>query len=158
MPIVFNFGYLIQFGICCPISFVFMLILVIFSRITNSISLVYLFYVKSINISKGLTVYNKTQFILVFIGFFSNIGIIFYTKNDSQKDYSIIYKLLMFIIIQNGIIIIYSIFNYDSLPFWFRYREIIKLRYLKKFGVAQRNKENKINEKFNNNIINQINI
>ena len=158
MPIIFNFGYLIQFGICCPISFVFMLILVIFSRITNSISMVYLFYVKSINISKGLTVYNKTQFILVFIGFFSNIGIIFYTKNNSDKDYSIIYKLLIFIIIQNGIIIIYSIFHFDNLPFWFRYKEIIKLRYLKKFGVVQRTKENKINEKLTNNIISQINI
>ena len=58
------------------------------------------------NICKGLTVYNKTQFVLVFIGIFSNIGIIFYTKNNSEKDFSLIYKLLMFIIIQNGVIII----------------------------------------------------
>ena len=27
IPIIFNFGYIIQFGICCPISFFFMLIL-----------------------------------------------------------------------------------------------------------------------------------
>ena len=154
MPIIFNFGYVIQFGICCPISFVFMLILVLFSRITNSISMVYLFYVKSINICKGLTVYNKTQFILVFVGIFSNIGIIFYTKNNSEKDFTIIYKLLMLIIIQNGILMIYSFFHFERLPFWFRYREIIKLRYLKKFGVAQSNKDKK---KDNDNIQNKIN-
>ena len=152
MPIIFNFGYVIQFGICCPISFLFMLILVLLSRITNSISMVYLFYVKSMNICKGLTVYNKTQFVLVFIGIFSNIGIIFYTKNNSEKDFSLIYKLLMFIIIQNGVIIIYWIFHFNRLPFWFRYREIIKLRYLKKYGVAIGNKENKRNDNIDNKI------
>ena len=154
MPIIFNFGYVIQFGICCPISFIFMLILVLLSRITNSISMVYLLYVKSINICKGLSVYNKTQFILVFIGIFSNIGIIFYTKNNSEKDFTIIYKLLMLIIIQNGILIFYSIFHFNRLPFWFRYREKIKFRYLQKFGVIQNNrekkKENEFNEKINN--------
>ena len=154
MPIIFNFGYVIQFGICCPISFLFMLILILLSRITNSISMIYLFYVKSIKISKGLTVYNKTQFVLVFVGIFSNIGIIFYTKNNSEKDFSLLYKLLMLIIIQNGVIVIYWIFHFNRLPFWFRYREIIKLRYLKKFGVVQGNKENKKNDglinKFNN--------
>ena len=146
LPIIFNFGYVIQFGICCPISFVFLLILVLFSRIANSISMIYLFYVKSINISKGLTIYNQTQFILIFVGFFSNIGIIFYTKNNTENDFSFIYKLLIFIIIQNGILIIYSIFHFDNLPFWFRYRESIKLRYLKKFGVAQTSKNDKVVE------------
>ena len=145
IPIIFDFGYIIQFGTCCPISFIFLFILVILYRITNSISMVYLFYVKSINISKGLTIYNKTQFALVFIGIFSNIGIIFYTNNNSLKQFSIITKLLMFIIIQNGIIIIYFVFNFESLPFWFKYRENIKLRYLKRFGVVQATKEKKDN-------------
>ena len=157
IPIIFNFGYVIQFGICCPISFFFMLILVLLSRITNSISMVNLFYVKSISICKGLTVYNKMQFILVFIGIFSNIIIIFYTKNNSEKNLTINYKLLMFIIIQNGILIIYSIYQLQSLPFWFRYREIVKLRYLKKFGVVQNNKETENIEKINNSILNEIN-
>ena len=146
LPIIFNFGYVIQFGICCPISFVFLLILVLFSRIANSISMIYLYFIKSINISKGLTIYNQTQFILIFVGFFSNIGIIFYTKNNTENDFSFMYKLLIFIIIQNGIIIIYSIIHFENLPFWFRYRESIKLRYLKKFGVVQSNKNDKVVE------------
>jgi hypothetical protein len=150
IPIIFNFGYAIQFGICCPISFVFLLILVLLSRITNSISMIYLFYVKTMNISRGLTVYNRTQFLLVFIGIFSNIGIVFYTKNNSQEEFSLIYKLIMVIIIQNGILIIYSVFQIDNLPFWFRYKDNIKLRYLKKFGVIQNTKYNKINDELEN--------
>ena len=147
MPIIFSFGYIIQFGICCPISFTFMLILVLFSRITNGISMIYLFYVKTIHISKGLTVYNKTQFLLVFVGIFSNLGILFYTKNNSDKDFSLISKLFITLFIQNGILIIYFIFNVDRLPFWFRYKENIILKYLKKFGVAKYDKKNKIDNK-----------
>jgi len=159
IPIIFNFGYVIQFGICCPISFVFLLILVLLSRITNSISMIYLLYVKTMNISRGLTVYNRTQFLLVFIGIFSNIGIVFYTKNNSQEEFSLIYKLIMVIIIQNGILIIYSVFQIDNLPFWFRYKDNIKLRYLKKFGVIQNTKYNKINDELENlNIENEDNI
>ena len=151
LPVIFNFGYVIQFGICCPISFVFLLILVLFSRIANSISMIYLFYVKSINICKGLTIYNQTQFILIFVGFFSNLGIIFYTKNNTENDFSLIYKLFIFIIIQNGIIVIYSVLHFDNLPFWFRYKENIKLKYLKKFGVAQSSKNDKVVEVFDKN-------
>ena len=159
IPIIFNFGYVIQFGICCPISFVFLLILVLLSRITNSISMIYLLYVKTMNISRGLTVYNRTQFLLVFIGIFSNIGIVFYTKNNSQEEFSLIYKLMMVIIIQNGILIIYSVFQIDNLPFWFRYKDNIKLRYLKKFGVIQNTKYNKINDELENlNLENENNI
>ena len=145
LPIIFDFGYIIQFGTCCPISFDFMLILIILNRIINGISMLYLFYVKTINICKGLNIYNKTIFALVFIGIISNMGIIFYTNNNSEKQFSIINKLLMFIIIQNGIIIFYFIFNFENLPFWFKYRENIKLRYLKRFGIVQANKENKDN-------------
>jgi hypothetical protein len=44
IPVIFNFGYVIQFGICCPISFFFMLILIIFIRLTNAISMIYVYY------------------------------------------------------------------------------------------------------------------
>ena len=121
--------------------------------------MIYLLYVKTMNISRGLTVYNRTQFLLVFIGIFSNIGIVFYTKNNSQEEFSLIYKLIMVIIIQNGILIIYSVFQIDNLPFWFRYKDNIKLRYLKKFGVIQNTKYNKINDELENlNIENEDNI
>ena len=134
IPIIFNFGYIIQFGICCPISFFFMLILIIFIRLTNAISMIYLYYVKTLSRSKGFLVYNNAQYLFVFIGIFSNLCLLFYTKNSST-EIKLIYKLGIIVLIQNGVIIICNIIRFKSLPFWFRYRKMIKLRYLKKFGV-----------------------
>ena len=148
IPIIFNFGYVIQFGICCPISFLFMLILIIFIRLTDAISMIYVYYVKTLSISKGLLVYNKTQQLFMFIGIFSNLSLLFYTRNP-VSDLKLIYKLIIIAVIQNGVIIICNIIRFKSLPFWFRYRKIIKLKYLKKFGVIQ-NKNNCDNNKDNN--------
>jgi hypothetical protein len=145
IPIIFNFGYVIQFGICCQISFFFMLILIIFIRLTNAISMIYVYYVKTLSISKGLLVYNNTQYLLVFAGMFSNLCLLFYTKN-SESQFNILYKLIIIVLIQNGIVIICNIIRFKSLPFWFRYRKIIKLKYLKKFGVIQnKNDKNRSN-------------
>ena len=71
---------------------------------------------------------------------FSNLCLLFYTKN-SESQFNILYKLIIIVLIQNGIVIICNIIRFKSLPFWFRYRKIIKLKYLKKFGVIQ-NKNN----------------
>ena len=105
-----------------------MLILIIFIRLTDAISMIYVYYVKTLSISKGLLVYNKTQQLFMFIGIFSNLSLLFYTRNPVSD-----LKLIRF----------------KSLPFWFRYRKIIKLKYLKKFGVIQ-NKNNCDNNKDNN--------
>ena len=80
MPVIFHFGYVMQFGICYPISFLFLLIFTMFCRIAYSISLIYLFYVKTFEASKGLRYYNKMQNTIIYIGLFTNIGIICYTK------------------------------------------------------------------------------
>ena len=153
LPIIFNFGYAIQFGICCPISFFFMLILIIFLRLTNAISMIYVYYVKILGTSKGFLVYNNTQQLFVFVGLFSNLCILFYTKN-SAIELKLLYKLIIIIIIQNGVLIICNIIRFKSLPFWFRYRKIIKLKYLKKFGVIH----NKTSKNKAKGIINNDNI
>ena len=153
IPIIFNFGYVIQFGICCPISFLFVLILIISIRLTDAISMIYVYYVKTLNISKGLLVYNKTQHLLVFAGLFSNLCILFYTKN-SASELKLIYKLILIVLVQNGVVVICNIIRFKSLPFWFRYRKIIKLEYLKKFGVI-RNRSNNTTDKNNKNYIDE---
>ena len=49
--------------------------------------------------------------------------------------------------------VICNIIRFKSLPFWFRYRKIIKLKYLKNLGVIHK----KTAVKKNNNIINNDN-
>ena len=49
--------------------------------------------------------------------------------------------------------VICNIIRFKSLPFWFRYRKIIKLKYLKNFGVIH----NKTSSQKNIDIINNDN-
>ena len=148
IPVIFDFGYVIQFGACYPLSFIFLLILVILCRIADAISMILLYYVKTIEVSKGLKKYNNIQYIMLFIGIFTNIGIICYTKGKEFLEFNIIYSLALIIIIEDGILLIFKTFKYEHLPFWFRYKENIQLKYLKKFGVAHRNKLDKFNDAF----------
>ena len=129
-----------------------MLILIIFIRLTKAISMIYIYYVKTISIFKGFEVYNNTQHLFVFIGLFSNLCILLYTKKSSN-EIKVIYKLIIIFLAQNSVMVICNIIRFKSLPFWFRYRKIIKLKYLKNLGVIH----NKTAVKKNNNIINNDN-
>ena len=120
----------------------------ILCRIADAISMILLYYVKTIEVSKGLKKYNNIQYIMLFIGIFTNIGIICYTKGKEFLEFNIIYSLALIIIIEDGILLIFKTFKYEHLPFWFRYKENIQLKYLKKFGVAHRNKLDKFNDAF----------
>lgn len=148
VPVIYDFGYVIQFGACYPIAFLFLIILVILCRIVDAISMIILYYVKTIEVSKGLKKYNRMQNILLYIGIFTNLGIICYTKGKEFLDFNIIYSLTLVIAIENGILLIFKTFNFAHLPFWFRYKDNIQLKYLKKFGVAYRNKIDKFNDAF----------
>ena len=146
LPIIFHFGYVIQFGACIPISFLFLSFLVIFSRIADALSMVYIFYVKTIEASKGLKGYNRMQTRMLFIGIFTNICIIFYTKGNSFLEKDEINALIITILVENVIFVIFKLFDFVHFPFWFRYKDNIKLRYLKKFGVSLRDKSGKFKD------------
>ena len=146
LPIIFHFGYVIQFGACFPISFLFLFILVIFCRIADAFSMVELFYVKAIEASKGLKGYNRMQTRMLFIGIFTNIGVIFFTKGKSFLEKDMINALFTTLLVENIIFLVFKTFNIVHFPFWFRYKDNIKLNYLKKFGVIPRNKKEKYND------------
>ncbi len=148
IPIIFNFGYIMQFGVCCPISFVFMLIFILFTRLANGINMIYLKYVKTMSESKGIGIFNKMQSLIIFVSLFTNIGLILYTHNygnDFLNDKS---KFIYFILIENSILLFLKIFKTSSEPFWYRYRDNIELRYLKRYGVRQKNLKERYKENF----------
>jgi hypothetical protein len=136
--ILYNFGYIMQFGVCCPISFSFMFFNILITRIINSIRMSQLLYVKSMNESKGIIIF-KIQKILVFIGFFTNFGIMAYTNEDSRKFFGSSNKLFFyFVVFENFILLNMKLFNFKREPSWFRYRFEIELKYLNKFGIRQK--------------------
>ena len=146
LPVIFHFGYAIQFGACFPISFLLLFFLVIFCRIADALYMISIYYVKTIEASKGLKAYNRMQTRMVFIGIFTNMGIIYFTKAKTFFEKDIINALIIIILVENIIFIVFKTFDFEHFPFWFRYKDNIKLRYLKKFGVAQSYKGDKYNK------------
>lgn len=143
LPIVFNFGYVLQFGACCPLSFVFMLGLTVCIRMANSLSMGHLLYVKVMSDSKGIGVYNRMQGFISFMGLFTNLFIIFYTNNNfvplvTGK------KLLYFVIVENFVFLVLKLGYIDQKPFWFDFRSGVEVRYLQRYGLRQKN----VREKF----------
>ena len=159
MPIIFNFGYVIQFGVCSKISFAFMFLLTIFLRLATGFTMKYLVYVKSLNESKGIDIFNKVQEIMAFLGIISNLCIIFYT-NKHFIPLKRSKKLILLIITENIIFLILKLINYVRVPNWFEFKNKVEVKYLKKYGIRSKsignvlkNKEEKkideINEKEN---------
>ena len=130
-------GYIIQFGASAPMSFFLILITLIFNRIILGISLKIVFYAQVFEESIGLYKMKKCIKIIIYIGILSNLCSIFYT-NDYFDSLSNGRKLIYIAITENIVLIIIKVFNYDSLPKWFYFKDKIDLTYLRKFGIREK--------------------
>ena len=146
LPVIFNFGYIVQFGVTSKISFLFMFLLSIFFRILTGFNLKYLLYLKSLYESNGIGIFNRVQKIMAFLAIISNLGIIFY----SNKDFNLIRrseKFFYFLIYENIIIAVLKLMKISYYPNWYEYKSEIEIKYLKKYAIRGKNiKEKKINK------------
>ena len=131
------FGYIIQFGSSAPMSFVLILITIIFNRIILSISLKAIYFAQNFEESIGLNRMKKVLKILSYIGILTNLCCIFYTNNYFDS-FSHGRKLIYIAITENFVLIIIKLFNYDSLPKWFYYKDKIDFTYFRKFGIREK--------------------
>ena len=147
---VLYFGYIIQFGASSPICFILILLTIIVNRIVLGISLKSVFFAQVYEESVGLHTMKKLLKIIIYIGILSNLCSIFYT-NDYFDSLSNGRKLIFIALTQNIVLIIIKIFDYDSLPKWFYFKDKIDLSYLRKFGIREKRfdtlKDNIKNEK-----------
>ena len=134
---VLYFGYVIQFGVSAPMSFLFVLLTLILNRIILGISLKIIFYAQVFEESVGLHQMKKWIKIIIYIGMLSNLCSIFYT-NDYFDSVSNTKKLIYIAITENIILIIIKIFEYDSLPKWFYFKDKIDFNYLRRFGIREK--------------------
>jgi hypothetical protein len=154
VPIIYNFGYIIQFGVCAKFSFFFMLILVILRRLTYGISLKYLYYVKTLNDSKGIGIFKDIENIMVFIGSISNLLIIFFTNGHyTQIEFG--HKLVIILIAENFIFFCIKLFPIQHFPLWYEFKSKVEMKYLKKYGIRVKNvgfvkKEEQVEKKSSN--------
>ena len=137
LKIFLSFGYILQFGACCPISFILVLFSTILTRITLGIALKDIYYAQTYNEYTGLTIINQAQDLISFVGIISNLFIIFYTNNTFYKIKTL-NKLFYMILIENIIIFITQFFEPFKLPIWFNYRDKIAIKYYRKYGTRKK--------------------
>ena len=131
---ILYFGYMIQFGASAPMTFMIILLATIFNRIVLGMSLKNIYYAQVFEESIGINKLKKWIKIISFIGILSNLCCIFYTNNYFYWI-SNGRKLIYIALTENILLIIIKLFDYDSLPKWFYYKEKIDLTYLRKFGI-----------------------
>ena len=131
---ILYFGYMIQFGASAPMTFMIILLSTIFNRIVLGMSLKNIYYAQVFEESIGINKLKKWIKIISFIGILSNLCCIFYTNNYFYW-LSNGRKLIYIALTENILLIIIKLFDYDSLPKWFYYKEKIDLTYLRKFGI-----------------------
>ena len=131
---ILYFGYMIQFGASAPMTFTIILLATIFNRIVLGMSLKNIYYAQVFEESIGINKLKKWIKIISFIGILSNLCCIFYTNNYFYW-LSNGRKLIYIALTENILLIIIKLFDYDSLPKWFYYKEKIDLTYLRKFGI-----------------------
>ena len=134
---VLYFGYIIQFGASAPMTFLLILLTVIFNRIVLGISLKSIFFAQVSEESTGLNQMKKCLKIIIYIGIISNLCSIFYT-NDYFDSLSNGRKLIFIALTQNIVLIIIKLFSYDSLPKWYYFKDKIDFTYLRKFGIREK--------------------
>ena len=137
LQIFLSFGYILQFGACCPISFILVLFSTIITRISLGISLRDIYYAQTQSEYTGLSIINQAQEIIAFIGILSNLFIIFYT-NQSFVKIKTANKFFYIILTENIIIFITQFFEPFKLPNWFDYRHKIAIKYYRKYGIRKK--------------------
>ena len=137
IKIFLTFGYILQFGACCPLSFILVLFITILTRVTLGISLRDIYYAQIYDENTGLAIINQAQELISFIGIISNLFIIFYTNNNFVKIKTS-NKFFYMILTENIIILITKFFEPFNLPNWFPYRNKIGLQYYRKYGTRKK--------------------
>ena len=143
--IINQFGYACLFCIAAPLTPLIIFLLSLVCRLTNYYKFVHLKRVEILDESKGISFYNKIIKILLFIGVMVNVGIFLFSNpnplNPMNTIETIKNKFLTIFIIENSVLIVYFFVDWNILPKWFKYKDIIKDLYLNKYFYKNGNKK-----------------
>jgi hypothetical protein len=143
--IINQFGFACLFCIAAPLTPLIIFLLSLVCRLTNYYKFVHLKRVEILDESKGISFYNKIIKILLFIGVMVNVSIFLFSSpnplNPMNTIETIKNKFLSIFIIENSVLIVYFFVDWNILPKWFKYKDIIKDLYLNKYFYINENKK-----------------
>jgi hypothetical protein len=113
------------------------MILIWVEKLTDVIKIFFFTRVSNINKATGIEIYNSLAQILMFIGMLTNAGILMFSK-EFKINNKMVYKLWVFLGVENIMLILQYAINYNLLPQWFNeerdLKELYDKKYLKKKG------------------------
>lgn len=131
IDIILNYGYVMLFGITCPLCFILNLMHVFVQRLVDANKLTKLMNVNYIQGSSGIGMCHTMLSVLTFIGIISNVTLIFFTSDSGPETFQLHRWPLVFAI-ENILAFIFIFAFFNSLPAWFEYHELIKYNYVLK--------------------------
>lgn len=139
--IINQFGFACLFSIAAPLTPLIIFLLALVCRLTNYYKFIHLRRVEILDESKGISFYKKIIKVFVFIGVMVNVAIFLFSTHTPVKYISpmnntietIKNKFLTIFLIENSLLIIYFFADWNILPKWFKYKDIIKDLYLNKY-------------------------
>ena len=135
--IINQFGYACLFSVAAPLTPLIVFLLAIINRITNYYKFVQLKRIDTLWECNGISFYNYIIKIFLFVGIMVNVAIFLFTNSQISpldNNFELIKgKFLTISIVENSLLLIYFSVNWNTLPKWFKYENIIRKLYFNKF-------------------------
>ncbi len=134
--VIILFGFVCLFSSAAPLTPLIILVLVWTEKIVDLFKMFYLERFERLDKENGIGIYNFLMKILLFIGYLTNIGIVLFSKSFRLKN-DLYYKILIFLCIENSLLIIGFLLNFNFLPMWFEYLTDLKELYTLKYFLRK---------------------
>ncbi|MCQ2819469.1 MAG: anoctamin [archaeon] len=131
------FGYVCLFSVTAPLTPLIVLLLVWVEKLGDVFKIFFLERVQVTDQATGVDIYNSLMTVFMFIGMLTNSGIVLFSK-ESEIGKDLMYKLAVFVIVENVVLLMMYLINWNILPFWFselnRYKELYSKKYISRKG------------------------
>ena len=146
--IINQFGFACLFSIAAPLTPLIIFLLALVCRMTNYYKFINLKRVEILDESKGIYFYKTIIKVFLFIGVMVNVAIFLFSNHNPLSPMNTIEtiknKFLMIFLVENSLLLIYFYVDWNILPKWFKYKDIIKDLYLNKYFFKDEEKKQKL--------------
>ena len=130
--IIILFGYVCLFSVSAPLTPFLIILLLWMENNGDILKMFFLVRIENLEQSIGIGIYNFLMKILAFIGMITNIGVVLFSKQLKMGD-DLFYKITIFLCVENLIMIIIYLMNWNVLPNWFEHLQELKELYDAKY-------------------------
>lgn len=162
---IINFGFICLFSVFAPLTPMFVLMLTYLENYVDLYKLFNLVRVEFIDGANGIEIYNSIFKTFYFVGMITSIALILlsrgdlmtldvFIKQDLFKNSDFISRFLVFVIVENVILLFNKFIIINLQPFWFEHLDELKSIYYKKYYILDREHLPHVKNRLENNLKN----